>query len=164
MIARTCFAAAVALTTLATALEAQDLGIRVGEKAPVAMLETLEGKAVSLDKYIGKKPAVLQFWATWCSNCKALEPAMQAAQKKYAGKVGFVGIAVSFNQSPERVKLYAKKHGMTFPILYDRKGDASEAYEVPATSYIVVIDGKGTVVYTGMGAKQDIDQAIRKAL
>ena len=159
---------AAVLATVAMAVaggaDAQDLGIRVGEKAPGALLETLDGKPASLDTYIGKQPVLLQFWATWCGNCKSLEPAMKAAQTKYRNKVSFVGIAVSFNQSPERVKLYAKKHGMTFPMLYDRKGDASEAYDVPATSYIVVIDRKGTVVYTGLGAKQDIDKAIRKAL
>jgi peroxiredoxin len=153
-----------ALAVTAASVSAQDLGIRVGEKAPTALLESLDGKAVDLATYVGKKPLVMQFWATWCSNCKALEPAMKAAQTKYRGKVQFLGIAVSFNQSPQRVKLYAQKHGMTQPILYDRSGDVSEAYDVPATSYIVVIDSKGTVVYTGLGAKQDIDTAIRKAL
>lgn len=157
------------LTLLVSALAstsalAQDLGIRVGEKAPTAMLESLEGKPVDLATYVGKKPLVMQFWATWCGNCKALEPQMKAAQSKYRDKVQFVGVAVSFNQSPERVKLYAKKHGMTHPILYDRSGDVSEAYDVPATSYIVVIDSNGTVAYTGLGPKQNIDKAIQKAL
>lgn len=149
---------------LASSAFAQDLGIRVGEKAPTAMLESLEGKPVDLATYVGKKPVLMQFWATWCGNCKALEPAMKAAQAKYRDRVHFLGVAVSFNQSPRRVKLYAEKHGMTHPILYDRTGDVSEAYDVPATSYIVVIDSKGTVVYTGVGDKQDIDKAIRKAL
>jgi len=164
MIVRLLLPALVASALVATSALAQDLGIRVGEKAPLAALETLEGKPANLSTYIGKQPVLLQFWATWCSNCKALEPAMKAAQAKYRGKVSFVGVAVSFNQSPQRVKLYAKKHGMTHAVLYDRTGDASEAYDVPATSYIVVIDRKGTVVYTGVGGKQDIDKAIRKAL
>jgi peroxiredoxin len=161
---RTFAAALMALACISTGAATQDLGIRVGEKAPTAILESLDGKSVDLANYIGKKPVLMQFWATWCGNCKALEPAMKAAQARYRNKVQFVGVAVSFNQSPERVKLYAKKHGMTHPILYDRTGDASEAYDVPATSYIVVIDATGTVVYTGLGAKQDIDKAIRKAL
>lgn len=143
---------------------AQELGIRVGEKAPSGVLETLDGKKVDIGSYIGKQPVLIQFWATWCGNCKALEPQLKTAAKKYRGKVSIVGVAVSFNQSPERVKLFAKKHGLTHTILYDRTGDVTEAYEAPATSYIVVIDREGTVVYTGLGAKQDIDKAIRKAL
>ena len=164
MIGRATRRSLIALALAATTASAQDLGIRVGEKAPTAMLESLEGKPVDLATYVGRKPLVMQFWATWCSNCKALEPAMKAAQAKYRDKVQFLGVAVSFNQSPQRVKLYAKKHGMTHPILYDRSGDVSEAYDVPATSYIVVIDSRGTVAYTGLGAKQDIDKAIQKAL
>ena len=49
-------------------------------------------------------------------------------------------------------------------LLYDRKGDASEAYDAPATSYVVVLDRTGKVVYTGAGGDQDLEAAIRKAL
>ena len=139
-------------------------GIAVGAQAPDARVETTDGKAASLGQYIGKTPVLIQFWATWCGNCKELEPAMLAAAKKHAGKVKFIGVAVSVNQSPQRVKLYAAKHRLPFEIVYDRKGYASDAYEVPATSYIVVIDRSGKVVYTGVGGDQDIEAAVRKGL
>jgi peroxiredoxin len=155
---------AFASLALSDRVGAQDIGIRVGDKAPSGILETLDGKKVDIGSYIGKQPVLIQFWATWCGNCKALEPQLKAAATRYKGKVGIVGVAVSYNQSPERVKLFAKKHGLTHTILYDRTGDVSEAYEVPATSYIIVIDRRGTVVYTGLGADQNIDKAIRKAL
>jgi hypothetical protein len=35
---------------------------------------------------------------------------------------------------------------------------------VPATSYVVVLDKAGKVVYTGVGGKQDLEGAIRKAM
>jgi len=40
----------------------------------------------------------------------------------------------------------------------------SGAYDVPATSYVVVADKTGKVVYTGVGGTQNIDAAIRKAM
>jgi len=144
---------------------AQTLGIPVGSKAPVVAVESLDGKPVSLAQYVGKAPVVMQFWATWCSNCKALEPRMAAARRKYAARgVRFVGLAVSVNQSPQRVKAYAQRHPMPVELFYDRTGAASDAYDVPATSYIVVVNRQGTVVYTGVGSDQDIDAAVRKAL
>jgi len=150
---------------LASPLRAQDeVGIKRGSAAPGAVLEKLDGTSVDLKSYIGKGPVLLEFWATWCPNCKALEPAMHAAAKKYAGKIRLVGVAVSVNQSVERVKAYAEKHELPLEVLWDRKGYASDAYEVPATSYIVIIDAKGKVVYTGVGGDQDIDNAIKKAL
>jgi len=35
---------------------------------------------------------------------------------------------------------------------------------VPATSYVVVVNKAGKVVYTGLGGKQDLEAAIKKAL
>ena len=143
---------------------AQESGIAVGSVAPGAAVETLDGKAIDLADYVKKGPTVLQFWATWCSNCKSLEPRINAAIKKYEGKVKVVAVAVSFNQSVDRIKAYRDKYHMAHDIVYDRKGYAADAYEAPATSYIVVVDGKGKVVYTGVGADQDIEAAVAKAL
>ena len=128
------------------------------------MVQTLDGKPFDLGSYLGKTPVVLEFWATWCSLCKELEPELRAAQSKYGKQVKFVGIAVSINQTPQRVKLYATKHKLPLEVYFDTKGDASTAYDVFATSTIVVINAKGIVVYTGQGGDQDIQAAIRKAL
>ena len=143
---------------------AQESGIAVGSDAPGAAVESLDGKPLDLADYVKKGPTLLQFWATWCSNCKALEPRINAAIKKYEGKVRVVAVAVSFNQSVERIKAYRDKYHMTHDIVYDRKGYAADAYEAPATSYIVIVDGKGKVVYTGVGADQDVEAALAKAL
>ena len=145
-------------------LQAQEIGIAVGAVAPAAKLETLDGKPADLSQFIGKGPVVIEFWATWCPSCKELEPAMLAAQKKYAGKVQFVGVAVSVNESPELVRRYTQKHGLAGAQFYDRKGIAIDAYDVPATSFVVVVGKNGKVVYSGLGGKQDLDAAIRKAL
>jgi thiol-disulfide isomerase/thioredoxin len=158
------FLAALLLIASPGLAVAQESGIIVGSDAPGAAVETLDGKALDLAEYVKKGPTLLQFWATWCSNCKALEPKINAAIAKYAGKVKFVAVAVSVNQSVDRIKAYRDKYHMQHDIVYDRKGYASDAYEVAATSYIVVVDGKGKVVYTGLGSDQDIDAAVAKAL
>ncbi len=143
---------------------AQDLGIALGEQAPGGPLETLDGKPVDLASYLGKGPVVIEFWATWCGNCKQLEPAMRAAVTKYAAQARFITVAVSINQSVERVKAWQAANKMPGDLLYDRKGVVSGAFDVPATSYVVVVDKKGKVVYTGVGGTQNLDAAIKKAL
>lgn len=153
-----------AFVFIAAPLAAQESGIAVGSKAPSAKLETLDGKPADIGAFLGKGPVLIEFWATWCENCRDLEPAMLAAQKKYAGKVGFIGVAVSVNQSPELVRRYVAKHGLAGTQLYDRKGASIDAYEVPATSFVVVINKAGKIVYSGLGGKQDLDAAIKKAL
>ena len=145
---------------------AQDSGIEVGTVAPPAAVETLAGKPADLAQYVGKggTPVLIEFWATWCENCHELEPTLKSVAQKYAGKVRFVGVAVSVNQSPQRVKLFVDKHGLPGDQYYDRKGAATGAYDVPATSYVVVLDKTGKVVYTGLGGKQDLEAAIKKGL
>lgn len=158
---RVTLAAVIAAPSL---LSAQEAGIPVGNIAPNAALETLDGRPAQLATWIGKQPVVLEFWASWCSNCKALEPELVKVTKEFARQVKFVGVAVSANQTPERVKRYMQVHAIPLEMLYDRRGTAVDAYDVPATSYVVVIDRKGKVVYTGSGGSQDLQSAIRKAL
>ncbi len=155
---------AIAIVAIAAApAAAQDLGIAVGEKAPGGPLETLTGQTVDLASYLGTQPTVIEFWATWCGNCKQLEPTLRAAHAKYGKTVRFVTVAVSVNQSIERVKAWQNANKMPGDLLYDRKGTVSGAYDVPATSYVVVADRTGKIVYTGVGGTQNIDAAIARA-
>ncbi len=149
---------------VSTAMYAQDLGIKVGAVAPSGPIETLDGRTIALSSVMSGKPTVLEFWATWCGNCKQLEPAMLAAHTKYKDRVQFIAVAVSLNQSVERVKAYQTRFKLPFTFLYDRRGDVSELYDAPATSYVVIIDKAGKVVYTGVGGTQNLDAAIAKAL
>ncbi len=143
---------------------AQEAGIPVGATGPDVTLETLDGGTAKLSQWVGKKPVLLEFWASWCPNCKALEPAIEAAHAEFGDRVEFIGIAVSVNQPVDRVKRYMERYELPMTMLYDRRGDASTAYDAPATSYIVVLDADGKVVYTGTGAGQDIKAAVRRAL
>jgi len=162
------YLAATCLTVLAMAgsvtARAQDVGLELGTKAPAAAVETLDGKPANLAQYVGKAPVLIEFWATWCPNCRELEPNLKAVHAKYANQIKFVGVSVSVNQSPERVKAYVAKHEIPGDQFFDRNGAATGAYDVPATSYVVVLDKTGKVVYTGLGGDQDLEKAIRKAL
>lgn len=157
-------AIAVAIAVLPHVATSQESGIAVGARAPGAKVQTLDGKAADLGAYVGKTPMLIEFWAFWCPNCKELEPSLLSLQKKYRSRVKFVGVAVSVNQSRERVKAYAAKHGYAHETFWDANGNATEAYDVPATSYVVIVNARGTVVYTGLGGKQDLEAALRKAL
>lgn len=147
---------------LAASLEAQESGIAVGAKAPIVAVHDLDGKSVDLGQYIGRKPVFLEFWATWCEVCKELLPRVKAAQAAYGGKVEFIGINVTVNQTPDRVRKYLETHQLPFRTLYDDAGTSTRAYQVPATSYVVVVDRSGKIAYTGTGGTQEFDGVLRR--
>jgi thiol-disulfide isomerase/thioredoxin len=149
---------------VATRASAQEAGIAIGSKAPAAAVESLTGKPMDLASFVGKKPVVMEFWATWCPLCKKLEPAMAAAKLKYGAGVTFVHVGVPQNQSPEKQQAYVTQQQMTGEFVFDRDGSAYKAYKATHTSYVVVVDASGTVVYTGVGPEQDIDAAVQKAM
>jgi thiol-disulfide isomerase/thioredoxin len=146
-------------------LRAQEvIGIPVGETPPAVTIESLNGDSVALSQWIGKKPVIVEFWATWCPICAALLPRMEAAQKKYADRVEFLVVAVAVNQSKNSVRRHLERHPMPFTFLWDGNGSAVRAFQAPSTSYIAVLDAKGRVVYTGVGEDQDIEAALSRAV
>lgn len=144
------------------ALVAQEDGVVVGAQAPKVSVHDLDGKSVPLGQYIGKKPVFLEFWATWCELCQELLPRVRAAQAAYGAKVEFIGVNVTVNQSPARVRHYLEAHKPGFRTLYDDEGNSIRAYQVPATSYIVIVDRSGKVAYTGSGGTQEFDGVLRR--
>ncbi|MCR4340673.1 MAG: TlpA family protein disulfide reductase [Gemmatimonadaceae bacterium] len=153
-----------ATVSMAASARAQDFGLPVGSVAPVASVQALDGSTVSLAQYVGKGPVLIQFWAAWCATCRQLMPSFERAKQLYGTRVKFVAIAVSANESLERVRRYSAAHKFTHQVLYDARGEAVDRFNVPATSYIVVLDRRGRIVYTGVGGDQDIVAAARKAL
>jgi thiol-disulfide isomerase/thioredoxin len=154
--------AALLLAAVPGASPAQESGAAVGAYAPVVTVPDLEGKAVDLGQYIGKKPVFLEFWATWCELCEELLPQVRAAKAAYGDQVEFFGVNVTVNQSRDRVQRYLEKHQPPFRTLYDEEGASTRAYQVPATSYVVIVDRSGKIAYTGSGGTQDFDSVLRR--
>ena len=157
--------ATIAVATMPGRAAAQfDSGIPVGSKAPIVSIHDLDGKPVDLGQYIGKRPVLLEFWATWCPLCKQLLPELDRVQKKYGDQVTMIGVNITVNDSKDRVRRYVAAHKPPYIPLFDDQGNGSRAYEAPSTSYIVVIDKAGKVVYTGTGGDQDLVKAVGKAV
>jgi thiol-disulfide isomerase/thioredoxin len=164
VIARTTLAALALGIGWAPVATAQDIGIGVGATPTEARVEDLDGRPVVLGRYLGQKPAVVEFWATWCSTCEALLPRMLAARRRYGDQVEFLVVGVGVNQTLNTMRRHVERHPMPFRFFFDREGSAVRAFAAPATGYIVILDAAGRVAYTGAGPDQDIEGALRRLL
>ena len=141
-----------------------EVGLRLGTAAPAAEVQDLDGRPVDLAQLVGKKPVLVEFWATWCPLCAALMPKIQAAHARYGGRVDVVVVAVAVNETRASVQRHVAEHPLPFRFLWDATGAAVRAYQAPTTSYVVAFDARGRVVYTGTGEDQDIEAALRRAI
>ncbi|MEQ9397934.1 MAG: TlpA disulfide reductase family protein [Longimicrobiales bacterium] len=150
-------AVAVGALLVPAASSAQGVGLPLGTAAPPVMLEDLDGNAVQLLDYVESgKPTLIEFWATWCENCEELQPQLDRIQAEMGDRVNVVAVAVAVSQSVRRVRRHLEDHDPGYPYLWDAEGQAVRAYKAPTTSVVVVLDGDGTVVYTGSGGDQEL--------
>ncbi|MGH7501657.1 MAG: TlpA family protein disulfide reductase [Longimicrobiales bacterium] len=156
----------LAVTALRPGLAAgQDsgIGLPLGTAPEAPVIEDLDGNAVDLAQWVGKKPVLIEFWATWCPVCKALEPRLEQAFAQYGDRVEFLIVGVGVSQTPRQIRRHLEDHELPGRFLFDRRGAAARAFAAPTTSYIVVLDASGKVLYTGSGEEQPIGEALRKA-
>ena len=152
----------LALFTGTQAVRAQDVGLQMGAVPTAVTVPDIDGQPVDFAQFVGKKPVVLEFWATWCPLCQELEPMLTAAHKKYGANVEFVIVAVGVSQTPRSIKRHIDKHPMPGRMVFDGEGKAVRAFKAPSTSYIVVLDSKGRVAYTGSGADQKLEPVLAR--
>jgi thiol-disulfide isomerase/thioredoxin len=141
-----------------------EVSLPIGTQAPQAALQDLDGNAVELLDYVDGVPTLIEFWASWCENCEALQPQLDQIHATYGGRLNVVAVAVAVSQSLRRVKRHVEEHDPGYPYLWDGRGAAVRAYEAPTTSVIVILDEEGKVVYTGVGARQDLMGAVENVL
>lgn len=154
-----------ALTVGAAPAGAQGVGPALGTPAPAAALEDLEGNAVQLLGYVPKgKPALIEFWASWCEQCAALQPQLDAIRARHRDELSMVGVAVAVSQTVRRVKRHLEGHDPGYPYLWDVRGEAVRAYNALTTSVVVLLDAQGKVAYAGVGPDQELEAEIAKLL
>lgn len=109
-------------------------------------LPDLDGRPVALSRFLGKKPVLLVFWATWCPECKAAIPEINAMTTgPLAGKLQILGL--DFRESREKVASAVKARSVRYPVLLDLRGQAARAYGVVGIPTYILIDRRGKMVY-----------------
>ena len=116
---------------------------REGFRAPNFTLQTLDGRSVTLSALRGKV-VLLNFWATWCSPCKAEMPALQRVYADEESR-GLVVLAVTVERDAAAIDAFARQYGLTFTILRDPQAKVSVAYRVQGTPTTFFIDRRGII-------------------
>lgn len=139
------------------------VGLRVGERAPEFVSETVDGEPVALSDYRGEV-VLLNFWATWCGPCREEMPDFEAIYQQ-RGADGLVVLAVNAFESPEQVAEFVDEFDLTFPVIMDESGTINTELYGPAVEGYptsLLIDRQGVIVrrFPGIVSAPDLLNAL----
>ncbi|MDQ6418836.1 TlpA disulfide reductase family protein [Paenibacillus sp. LHD-117] len=131
------------------------VGAREGNEAPAIELIGLSGQSIALDQFKGKT-VLVNFWTTWCKVCMTEMPHVQKLYDEYREQGEDVAIlsvnVTSQEQSAAKVRQYAEKQALGFPIALDERGEAAAQYRVAAYPSTFIIDSDGIIRERFLGA------------
>ncbi len=125
---------------------AQEL-LKPGTPAPDFQLQTPDGKTLKFSEFAKGKYVVIDFWASWCPDCRKDLPEIIRFYDKFHEKgVEFLG--VSFDTDKEKWTDYIAKSRVPYPQVSELKrmnqSDVAKAYGVRwiPSIYLIGPDGK----------------------
>jgi thiol-disulfide isomerase/thioredoxin len=124
-------------------------GAQEGQRLPDAEFTRLDGSKVRVSDLRGK-PAVINFWATWCGPCKEEIPLLQKAYGADGG-AGFQLIAVT-DEARGAVSSWVEDNSMRLPVALDPGGQASQRYRIQGIPTTFFLNSEGMVVIRHIGA------------
>ena len=131
----------------------------IQSKAPDFLLPTVDGEAkIALSDYAGRY-LVIDFWASWCPDCRKANPRMVDLYERYANddyRIDFLGI--SFDTDREACLRAIEKDGLEWPQVSELKKwketDIARQYGIRWIPTVYVIDNMGRVLFAG----NDLDE------
>ena len=125
-----------------------------------------EGTAFPLKETKGKV-LVVNFWATWCGPCHALEPLFGRVAAEFLANADVLFLAADCDEDESLVKSYLEADKFSMPVVFADGLD--RFFTVNAFPTVVVIDRRGKIAYRSDGFapdsfESDLAAAVRSAL
>jgi len=112
----------------------------------------------------GTHPALVLFWASWCTPCQHEAPAVERFARSAAGRGRIVG--VDYGESAlAQPRAFVHRYRWSFPILTDADAIAGDAYEVHVlpTTFVLNAHGRISATLSGPQTEQSLAHALAAA-
>jgi thiol-disulfide isomerase/thioredoxin len=136
--------------------EAQDGGglepltaIGAGDPLPETTMPFLDADGALETTDLRGKPAVFNFWASWCTFCVDEMPDFEEVHADVGHEVAFVGVNREDNHG-KAVRL-AEEPGVTYMLVVDDDGSFFRAVRARGMPTTLLVDADGTIVHRHAG-------------
>ena len=113
---------------------------------------TTNDQEVSLASLQGKV-VLLNFWATWCLECRPEMPAFERLHREFSVQ-GLAVVGINARVETTTIRKYAKELGLTFPLISDPTGKINSAYGVIGLPTTFLIGRSGRAVALAIGPRE----------
>jgi cytochrome c biogenesis protein CcmG/thiol:disulfide interchange protein DsbE len=144
------------------AAEIATSGGQATRQAPALPTEVLSGHRVDLESLRGK-PALINFWASWCAPCKQEAPELRRFAEQIGHRATLVG--VDWNDRPENARAFIAQSDWRYSVLRDSSGEVGNAYGLNGLPTTFVLDPSGHIVQKLQGPQtaSSLSQALASA-
>jgi cytochrome c biogenesis protein CcmG, thiol:disulfide interchange protein DsbE len=118
-------------------------GASVGQSAPALIVPQLNGELFDLAKERGKV-VIVNFWATWCSPCRAEMPVLDSFYERYRAR-GLVLIGMSVDAADDRAEVVRVMQKFHYPAALASSVKVNGFGAPVAVPMTWIIDSRGTV-------------------
>lgn len=124
-----------------------------------------EGQAAAELSDLRGKVVVLNFWASWCVECRLESDLLEATWRKYRDQ-DVVVLGIAWSDTEPKSLAYLQEFDITFPNAPDLRRDASLDYEITGAPETFFIDKNGQIVgnWTGPLDQQMLEGTIEALL
>ncbi|WP_424936856.1 MULTISPECIES: TlpA family protein disulfide reductase [Bacteria] len=113
-------------------------------RAPAASGTLIDGTRIDLADLWTQRALVVQFTASWCTQCRDAEPALREVVESYDDAVLLVHVAL--DEPVDDIRAYLDDTGVTGPVLVDRQRAIWRDYTVSEPPVTAVIDTAGGII------------------
>jgi peroxiredoxin len=118
---------------------------QLGEEGKLT-LSSLRGKAL-----------IVNFWASYCLPCRSESGVLESAWRGNRRK-GLVVLGVDVEDFASEARTFARRHGLTYPLLYDRSGKTLGPYGVEGIPTTFFVDRRGRIIGSRIRGGVDLDR------
>ena len=124
---------------------------RIAPPVEISLLD-IHDQRVTLADFKGKI-VFLNFWTTWCPECRIEMPLMEKLHRRLKDK-DFAMVAVNLREPATRVKDFFDKNKLTFTALLDSKGKIAARFGIRAVPTTYILDKEGGIIGKVFGSRE----------